>query len=234
MGTATSDETPATGRMPLWMALGTRGRPGLFGVLCLGLGVAIGSSCAAHTQFAPPPRADAPLAVREHFAAQHTLEPAAREDLSMRTRVFEERPTVRRRAGTLGSGARVHFVEDLRPLVPAGSATAQHIDAAVASGGRADLLLGGGVGLGSLGLATALTLLVIDLGVTPDASARPTVELSPFFFGAAASFVVGIAGGGALATWGLFEREDAEDASALAFTAYNADLRAGLGVPGLR
>jgi hypothetical protein len=183
---------------------------------------------AAHVTLAPPPDASAPQEARAHFYAQHAPAPPAREDLQVRTRLFEERPSVTRRAATLGSGVRIHHVQDLRPLVNAESPTARAIDETVALDSRAQLLLGAGIGVGAAGLLGAATLLAIDLGVTPETSARPSIELSPLFFGAAASFLVGMAGGGALATWGVAVRDDADQARTRAFVGYDADLKAAL------
>jgi hypothetical protein len=73
-----------------------------------------------------------------------------------------------------------------------------------------------------------VVLLAIDLGVTPEVTARPAVDLSPFFFGAAGSLLVGAVGGGALATLGVLARDEADDARTRAFAGYDADLRRGL------
>lgn len=133
-----------------------------------------------------------------------------------------------RRAATLKSGVRVTQVEDLRPLVKPETTTALAIDETVALNDRSRLLLGAGIGVGSAGILAAVTLLALDLGVTPETSARPTIDLSPFFFGAAASFLVGVAGGGALSTWGISVRDDADRARTRAFSSYDADLKSGL------
>jgi hypothetical protein len=190
----------------------------------------LGGCPAAHLTFAPPPDAAAPVEARTHFYETHKPMPAAREDLEVRTRLFGDRPSVTRRAASLAGGARVHHVEDLRPLVKEGSATAIAIDDTVTYDDRARLLLGGGIGVGAAGIVGALALIAVDLGVTPSTSERPTLELSPFFFGAVASFLVGTAGGGALATWGVSVRDDADIARTKAFSSYDADLKTALGL----
>lgn len=195
--------------------------------VCLG-GALLGGGCATHVALSPPPEQSAPLAARQHFYQQHTVGKAAREDLVLRTRPFHSAPTVSRRAATLGSGVRITEVADLRPLVLDGSATQLAIDAAVESDSRADLLLGSGIAVGSVGLLAAVTLLVIDLGVTPAVSNTPTIDLSPLFFGAVGSFVVGTAGGGALATLGVLARDEADHERHRAFNSVDADLKRAL------
>lgn len=198
--------------------------------LSLVVTLALGSACAHHVVLDRPPSAAAPVEQRRAWYDDHALEKAHRGELVVRARPFGERPAVTRKRATLKNGLAIERVEDLRPLVPEGSASAIAMDAAVLARGRADAFTGAGIALGGAGLALGGTLVAIDLGVLPGTAQVPAQEqvAPPLIIGGIASAALGAAAGGVLIAVGSLARDEEDDATTRAFDAYDDDLRAML------
>lgn len=192
--------------------------------------VTLVTGCAHHVVIDRPPAASAPLEVRTAYVDDHALDKARRGDLVLRTRLFDSRPTVARRHAELRNGLPIERVEDLRPLVKDGTATAQAMDVAVDARGRADALTGGGVAVAGLGLVAGGLLFAIDLGVLPGTAQTPTQEqvAPPLVIAGISSAAVGAVLGGVLVALGSMARDQEDAATTSAFDSYDRDLRAAL------
>ncbi len=199
-------------------------------LLCLLLVPAVTGACAHHVVLDRPPSAAAPVEQRRAWYDDHALERAHRGELVVRARPFGERPAVTRKRATLKNGLAIERVEDLRPLVPEGSASAVAMDAAVEARGRADAFTGAGAAAAGVGVLVGGALVATDLGVLPGTAQVPTQEAvaPPLIIGGIAVAAVGATVGGVLIAFGTFARDEEDDATTAAFGAYDADLRRAL------
>ncbi len=191
--------------------------------------VVAGPGCPAHVMLDAPPPASAPEALRTSYYEQHRPEPPERGEFAVRTRMFEDKPTFTRKAVHLHNGVRVAYVEDLRPLVVDGSATAAAIDASVDARGRADVITGAGMATAGVGAGAGAGLVasyLLEQGLNDQGN-----SLDARFVAGVGAILVGVVGGGALVTWGMSVRDDEEDARTRAFTTLDAALRNKLALP---
>ncbi|MCC7108161.1 MAG: hypothetical protein IT382_02640 [Deltaproteobacteria bacterium] len=192
--------------------------------------ILMGASCAHHVVLDRAPAASAPVEVRRAFFDDHSLDKPDRGELSVRTRLFAKTPTVTRRHATLKNGTPIERVEDLRPLVPEGSAASKAMDQAVEARGRADALMASGGAVAGLGLAAGFALVGTDLGIFPGTARVPTQEAiaPPLTLGGIGAAAGGALIGGFLVAFGSMARDEEDDATSAAFGAFDADLRRGL------
>lgn len=196
----------------------------------LSLTAGLCASCAHHVVLDRPPPPAAPLEHRRAWYQEHALEKPERGDLAVRTRLFEEHPTVARRRADLRNGTPIERVEDLLPLVPEESATAQAMARAVDARGRADALMGAGAAIAGLGVLGGFALVGADLGIFPGTEKVPTQETvaPPLTIAGISTAAGGALIGGFLVAFGSLARDDEDDATSAAFKSYEADLRAAL------
>ena len=129
----------------------------------------------------------------------------------------------------LHNGARVEWVEDLRPRVDDNSEAGSAIDAAVKARESANLITGAGVAAAGAGAAVGGGLIasyLLQTGLTQQGN-----QLNPQFAAGAAIAVGGVVAGGALITWGMLVRNDEDDARSVAFKALSESMRAKLALP---
>lgn len=187
-------------------------------------------ACAHHVVIDRPPPASSPLELRAAYFREHALDKPGRADLVVRTRLFDERPTVTRRHGALKNGLPIERVEDLRPLVKDDSESARAMSTAVDARARADGLTGAGAAMAGLGVAVGGVLVATDLGVFPGSEQVPAQEqfAPPLIIAGIGSAAGGALIGGLLVALGSLARDEEEDATTSAFKSYDADLRAAL------
>lgn len=191
--------------------------------------VALASGCAAHVMIDPPPPVTAPLEMRSAYYEQHAPEPPERGELVARTRLGESHAKFTRKDLHLHNGARVAWVEDMRPLVDDKSDAARAIDTAVEARERANLITGGGVAVAVVGAGGGGGL--ISSYLLQQGLSQQGKTLDPVFAAGAALAVVGVLGGGALVTWGMAVRNDEDDARTLAFKQMPQAMREKLALP---
>ncbi|MBI1948830.1 MAG: hypothetical protein HYS27_24300 [Deltaproteobacteria bacterium] len=194
------------------------------------LAVGLCTACAHHVVLDRPPSASAPLEQRTAWFDDHALAKAKRGELVVRQRLFADHPAVTRVRAALKNGLPIERVEDLRPLVPEGSASVVAMDVAVEARGRADGFMMAGALVAGLGVAVGGALVATDLGVFPGTAQVPTQEqvAPPLILGGIAAAAVGATIGGVLVALGTAARDEEEDATTHAFAAYDGDLRRAL------
>ncbi|OGQ10899.1 MAG: hypothetical protein A2138_01340 [Deltaproteobacteria bacterium RBG_16_71_12] len=174
-----------------------------------------------------PPAPSAPLAQRAAWFEEHALAKPQRGELVVRQRLFADHPAVTRMRAELKNGLPIERVEDLRPLVPEGGASAIAMDAAVEARGRADGFVTAGALVAGLGVAAGGALVATDLGVLPGTEQVPTQEqiAPPLIIAGIAAAATGATIGGVLVALGTLARDQEEDATTRAFAGYDAELR---------
>jgi hypothetical protein len=192
--------------------------------------LALTPGCAAHVLIEPPPPATAPVELRQSYYEQHAPAPVERGELEPRTRFGESHAKFVRKAMHLQNGARVAFVEDLKPLVDDQSSTAKDIEASLALRDRANLVTMAGVVVGVVGVGAAAGLMVAELTKNGLIS-ETNYGVDGLTLGAAGALLVGGAGGGAVVAWGQSIRDDEEDARLRAFKSLDESMRARLALP---
>lgn len=206
---------------------------------------AVASCAAPHVVLPPPPPQTASEELRAAYFEQNRAEPVDRGQLLPRARMFQSRPTFLQRNVALKSGAVVHHVEDLRPLVADGSEAARAIDAALEKSGEArSVNIAAGV---TSGVGTALGVGALVAGITGiDTSFLPGIQIGEpdddgtpddifvipgYIVWGDTAALVALATGTGLAVWGTSIDDDAASLRHEAFSAFDDGLRAKLGLP---